>query len=116
MPFAPPRYNLVTLKQAKTQVRVDHDLDDVDLDRKRAQASGIVLDYIKADLQSSLFNWVDNLGEPREDKIPPEIVAATLLVVGALYENRDGDVWRSPQPLSQAAMDLLWRHRKPALA
>ncbi len=88
----------------------------MDLDRKRNQASGIVLDYIKADLDSVLFNWVDALGEPREDKVPPEIVAATLLVVGALYENRDGDVWRSPQPLSQSVMDLLWRHRKPALA
>lgn len=114
--MTPPRYNLVTLTQAKTQCRVDHDLDDVDLDKKRNQAAGILLDYLKVDLNSSLFDWVDGLGEPREERIPPEIAAATLLILGALYENRDGDAWRSPQPLSQAVMDLVWRHRTPSFA
>lgn len=112
----PPRYNLITLTEAKIQTRVDHNLDDVDLDKKRSQASGIVLDYLKIDLSDTSFDWVDALGEPIDMKIPPEVKAAVLLTVGALYENRDGDVWRSPQPLSQAAMDILWRHRAPALA
>ena len=106
--------NLITLRQAKTHLKVDQDFDDLDIDRKRRQASGIVLDYVKIDVHATDFDWTDDLGEPLY--VPPEVEAATLLVLGGLYENRDGDVFRSPQPLSQPAMDLLWRHRCPALA
>jgi hypothetical protein len=108
--------NLITLRQAKAQVRVDHDLDDDDIDKKRKQASEAVMNFIKADEHATDFDWVDALGEPNDDTIPGEVKSATLLVFGAMYENRDGDAWRSPQPLSQAVMDLLWRHRDPALS
>jgi hypothetical protein len=108
--------SLVTFRGAKAQLNVDHDLDDDLINRIRITASGAVLDYIKIDIGETSFNWVDLFGEPIAENVPPEVVAATLLMVGAMYENRDGDVWRSPQPISQPAMDLLWRHRDPAMA
>jgi hypothetical protein len=112
---AVPLY-LVTFREAKAHVNMDHDLDDDLINRMRKDASGAVIDYIKIDIGESTFNWVDLFGEPIADNVPPEVHAAVLLMVGAMYENRDGDVFRSPQPLSQPAMDLLWRHRDPAMA
>ncbi len=108
--------NLVTFTQAKAQLSVDHDLDDDMINGIRTRASGAVIDYIKIDIGETAFNWVDLFSEPIEDNVPPEVQAAVLLVIGSMYENRDGDVFRSPQPLSQPAMDLLWRHRDPAFA
>jgi hypothetical protein len=107
--------NLVTLRQAKAHLNVDHDFDDDVINGKRHDASMAVMNYIKADEHATDFNWVDALGEPSVD-LPGEVRAATLLVLGAMYENRDGDIFRSPTPLSQPVMDLLWRHRDPALA
>jgi hypothetical protein len=106
--------NLITMTQAKAHLYVDHDFNDRDINDKRAHASGVVLDYCKVDVNDTGFDWVDDLGEPLNT--PPEVIAATLLILGGIYQNRDGEQWRSPQPLSQAAMDLLWRHRTPALA
>ena len=108
--------NLVTFTTAKAQLNVDHDLDDDLINGMRTRASGSVIDYCKIDVSESSFNWVDLYGEPITDNVPPEVVAAVLLMIGAMYENRDGDVFRSPQPISQPVMDLLWRHRDPAMA
>ena len=108
--------NLVTFRGAKAQINVDHDLDDDLIDGMRTRASGSVINYCKIDVGQSWFDWVDLLGEPIADNVPPEVLAAVLLVIGAMYENRDGDVFRSPQALSQPVMDLLWRHRDPAMA
>ncbi len=108
--------NLVTFTEAKEHLRVDHDLDDAQINRMRRQASSAVLDYMKIDIDETAFDYVDEFGEPIENNIPQEIRAATLLVLGALYENRDGDEFRSPQAFSQTVRDLLWRHRDPAMA
>ena len=112
---AVPLY-LVTFREAKAQLNMDHDLDDDLINRMRKDASGAVIDYIKIDIGESTFDWVDLFGEPIADNVPPEVHSAVLLMIGAMYENRDGDVWRSPQPISQPVMDLLWRHRDPAMA
>lgn len=112
---ASPLY-LVTFREAKAQVELDHDLSDDMINKQRADASSVVLNYIKIDIGASSFNWVDLFGEPIADNIPGEVSAAVKLMIGAFFENRDGDVWRSPQPISQPVMDLLWRHRDPAMA
>jgi hypothetical protein len=112
----PVPLNLVTFRSAKAQLNVDHDLDDDLIDGLRTRASGAVIDYIKIDVGESAFDWADLFGEPIAINVPPEVVAAVLLMIGAMYENRDGDVFRSPQPISQPVMDLLWRHRDPAMA
>jgi hypothetical protein len=109
------KLNLITLKAAKHHVNVDHDSDDAQLERMRFQASATVLNYIKKNVLDTSFDWCDLFGEPTQ-YVPGHVEAATLLILGGLYENRDGDVWRTAQPLSQAAMDLLWRERDPAFA
>lgn len=108
--------NLVTFTEAKEQSLVDHDMDDAKINRQRTMASGTVIDYLKVDVYETAFDWVDEFGEPIANNIPPEVRAAVLLVCGALYANADGDTFRSAQPLSQPVMDLLWRHRDPAMA
>jgi hypothetical protein len=108
--------NLITFTEAKAQLSVDHDLDDAMINSMRRRASAIVLDYIKIDIGATDFDWFDLFGEPVQDSVPDEVAAATLLVLGAMYENRDGDVFRSPAPISQPVIDLLWRHRDPAMA
>lgn len=98
--------SLVTFDQAKAHLAVDHNEDDTLIQVFVDAASDIVLDYLKKTVE-------DLPGSPSE--VPPTIEAATLLVIGALYENRDG-AENAPQPLSQAVKDLLHRYRDPALA
>lgn len=108
--------NLVTLRQVKRHVSQDTDADDKMLEEKRFQASAIILDYLKIDTGDTAFDWLDAFGEPTS-KIPAVVIAATLLVVGALYENRDGTAGAAgPQALSQTVVDLLARSRTLALA
>lgn len=114
------KMNLISLQDARDQVNLDDDLDERTLEQMRTTASGIIVDYLKLKetgfLDDTSFNWVDNFGEPIEANIPDPVIAATKLVLGALYENRDGDAWRAPQPLSQAVIDILMRRRDPAMA
>lgn len=107
--------NLVTLREVKRHVSQDTDFDDKQLEEIRVNASAIILDYLKTDTGDTAFDWVDAFGEPTSN-IPRVVVAATLHVVGALYENRDGTVVGAPQPLSQTVKDLLARSRTLALA
>lgn len=107
--------NLVTLKQVKRHVNQDTNLDDKLLEEKRVQASAIILDYLKVDTGDTGFDWCDDLGEP-STLIPAVVTAATLLVAGALYENRDGSGGAAPQVLSQSVKDLLARSRTLAMS
>lgn len=103
--------SLVTLEVAKNHLRIEAAYTDEDgnIARKVAQASSILLNYLKV----ATDNWQDSSGEPVD--VPPLIEAAVLLILGALYENVDGST-DAPQPLSQAAKDLVHRYRDPALA
>lgn len=55
--------------------------------------------------------WTDDSGEPTED-VPGEVAAATLLVIGALFEDREGE----KDPISTAVRSLLAMRRDPAMA
>lgn len=99
---------LVTFERAKRHLNVDHDNDDTLIQSLIIQGSAIVLDYCKKPDDT----W-DVLGSP--SGVPAVVEAATLLVIGALYENREGNA-DGPQPLSQAVKDLLHRQRDPAYA
>lgn len=106
--------NLVTLAQVKHHVNQDTQLDDQLLEGIRMQASAIILDYLKMDTDDTGFDWLDAFEEPTA-RVPRVVVAATLLVCGALYENRDGSA-DGPTPLSPTVVSLLMRSRIPAMA
>lgn len=106
--------NIVTLAQVKHHVNQDTPYDDRMLEEKRLQASAIIIDYLKLDTDDTGFDWFDEFGEPTS-RIPAVVVAATLIVAGALYENREGSD-TGPNPLSKTVVDLLMRSRIPAMA
>ena len=123
---------LVTLADAKTHLRVDHDLDDNDIELKIEAASAAVLQYI-GDTQ---YLFLDTGGEPiafdtTDTGTAPEQAAlralhtsrqAVLLLLSDFYRNRD------PQPvdpvdskfgygyLPRAVTALLYPLRVPTIA
>lgn len=83
---------LVTLQEAKDHLRIDNNDDDNDLTLKVEAASQFILNYIASDLP--FFN---SAGIPDYDTagvaldIPYPIKAATLIVLGTIYKDRDGE-------------------------
>ena len=105
----------VTLDQVKDHLRVDTDDSDNDLALKLFAAQSAVISYLKV---SSLDDLA--VGDPAAipDPAVGAIVAATLLLVGYLYRQRDSDEtheWEQgylPRPVTA----LLYPYRDPALA
>lgn len=97
---------LITLTQAKKQVRAeDFTDDDSDLLLKMEEASDIVLGYVT---NTAKAGWTDRTA-------PARIRTATLLVLAHLYANR-GDDGAAADPLSAPVTNLLRRDRDPSLA
>jgi hypothetical protein len=94
---------LITLEAGKNHLQMDHDADDFDIEAKIFEASAIVLDYLK--LADAPAAWAE--------LVPEHIQAATKLVLGSLYKNRESEI---AEPLSAAVKSLLHRSRDPALA
>jgi hypothetical protein len=91
---------LVTLAEAKAHLRVLANDQDTDITMKALAASDIVIDYIKR----PAHGWTDTTA-------PALVKAAILLVLGALFEDREGG-----DPISDAVKSLLHRYRDPAYA
>lgn len=91
---------LVTLAEAKGHLRITDTAQDDDIDLKRMSASAIVVDYIKR----PDHGWT-------AETAPFLIKAAVLLVLGVIFDNRDGS-----EALSGATRSILERYRDPALA
>lgn len=83
---------LVTLAQASNHIRRDTTADDADLELKVMAASQMVMNYI----EEAGEDWGDSAGDPILDSngfaqnVPYPIQAATLMLVGYLYRERDG--------------------------
>jgi hypothetical protein len=75
---------LVTVCQAKEHLRVDFDTEDDDIELKIHAASAAILDY----LDDARYDFTDTSGELTAD-VPYTVQAATLLMVGDLYKNRE---------------------------
>lgn len=114
---------LVSLEQAKAHLRMDHDFDDSDITLKIEGASAAVLDYLKDYADS----FLDSNGEVIEDSngnpdVPYQVKAATLLMLGDLYANREPiptdpvDAQYGYGYLPRAVIALLYPLREPTIA
>jgi hypothetical protein len=121
---------LITLSQAKAHIRIDHDAEDVQIGEFIEAASAAIVTYLKSGADS----FLNTLGLPEEiydDSSPPEVIdylvppevkAATKILVGELFKNReaqqDGEIGGPygygflPRPVVM----LLFPLRDPALA
>lgn len=100
---------LVTLDQAKQQIRVTWDDEDTSIQLLLDAAEASVLDYIKQD-----YGWTALT-------CPPFVKLAILVVLSTYYDPyRDGDDFDNDKIaygyLPPAATALLHRLKKPALA
>lgn len=107
---------LVSLAQASSHLRRDTSDDDSDLTLKIKAASAAVLNYIDDN-----FIFLDSAGEPAVDsagiavEVPEDIQAATLLLIGYFYRDRDFDTGNQysmgylPAPVTA----LLYPYRTP---
>jgi hypothetical protein len=109
---------LVSLQQAKAHLRVDTSDEDTHIALLTEAASGAVLNYLKDDSAAFLDSYgdvMDSNGEPIG--VPREVQSATLLMLGYLYKDRDGDPENAyemgylPKPVTA----LLYPLRTPAL-
>lgn len=110
---------LVSLAQGKEHLRVDSSDEDNDLTLKIHAASAVVLNYIRNGADS----FTDSAGDAIVDSngnplgIPYEIQAATLLMLGYLYTNRDSDPDKAYGlgTLPNDVTALLYTYRVPSL-
>ena len=98
---------LVSLDRAKAHLRIDADDQDEEVSLKITDASDIVIDYLKR----PDHGWTDT-------DAPGQVQAAVLLVLGALWSQREGAGQNAEDldPISPAVVSLLRRMRDPALA
>jgi hypothetical protein len=96
--------SIISLDQAKAQLRLNDDYSDTELTGMVDAASDIVANYLQ---------WGDTPPYDGTDKpYPPRIQTATLLVLASLYEDREG----ANDPIGPAVVSILRRDRDPALA
>lgn len=100
--------DIIDLQEAKDHVRIVTSQFDSDISLKILAASAMVINYLKIDLDGSPleFPWSG-------DDVPWDVKAATMLVFGDLWMNRESD---TSNALSPAVKSLLHRWRDPALA
>ena len=117
---------LITLEQAKAHLRVTHDAEDDQITEFVEAASTAVVAYLKSGASTFLDTpgnptpIVDSSGDVVDYDVPAQVKAATKILVGNLFRNRDSvqpdaDGWREgflPPPVTA----LLYPLRDPALA
>jgi hypothetical protein len=109
--------SLVSLTQAKDHLRIDSSAEDSYLGLMIRASSAAVLNYIRsgADLftDSAGDVYLDSAGDPID--VPEDVQAATLLLLGFMYRNRDenpdGAFERGYLPMPVTA--LLYPYRDP---
>lgn len=107
---------LITLAQAQAHLRVDSDADVADLTLKIHAASAVVLNYLKSGVErlfdSSGALPTDSAGIP---DIPYEVYAATCLMLGYLYKQRDESTDFQMGFVPPAVTALLYPLRDPVI-
>lgn len=104
----------ITLAEAKDHLRVDDSEDDNDITLKTHAASGAVRNYLK----SAASAYLDADGAVIADAVPFEVKAATMLMLGYLYKDRDENANGAYEQgyLPKPVTALLYPLRDPAFA
>jgi hypothetical protein len=101
---------LVPFEQAKSHLHVTDAVHDAEIQAKLAQASAIIVDYLKGDVAPT---W-------DETTAPLPVQAAVLYMLALLYEHRGDDLEAGAGDYDVGTWDaidrLLKRFRDPALA
>lgn len=116
-------WDLVTLTQARAQLRSTATADDADLRLKVTAASRAVLRYIGTPqdfLNSGGQPDTDTAGAPLD--VPEDVQLATLMAIGDYYANRAGEGVSAPDVqfgygygLPKASIGLLYPFRSPVI-
>ncbi|KIX68818.1 head-tail connector protein [Burkholderia pseudomallei] len=100
---------LVSFNRALSHLRVEAGEDDDAIKDLIDAASDIVVDYLK--LKEIPGTWALEDGNTTST-VPGAVRSAVLLVLGTLYDDREG----ATDPLTPAVESLLMRLRDPAVA
>lgn len=95
---------VVTLDEAKAHLRIDHDAEDELIGTYLAAATQSAADFIHRPIP-----WTDGEGAPVE--VPAPVKAAILLILGDLYEHREGRFVGTTPVDNPAVQMLLWPYR-----
>lgn len=121
----------VTLDRAKQHLNMDHDSDDTLIDVYISAASAAVKNYLKSaspyevERDSNDNPVLDSAGQPEfvvdssgQKELSYAVIAATLLLVGYLYKDRDENPDNAYEAgyLPRPVTALLYPLRTPALA
>ena len=109
---------MISLDEAKSHLRIDYEDEDADIAQKLTLASAIVIDYVGATVYQDII-YEDYATDAeyeaavalstRQNNVAD---AATLLVLGELYVNREA----LADPLSPTVKTILERLRVPSFA
>jgi hypothetical protein len=113
-------YDLVTLDEVRAGLRIEDtggdspDEEPVWLELLITAASRAILAYLKSGTET----FVDTGGLPIPDEVPAQVKAATIMLVGYIYREPDGDEAKAfahgtlPFPVTA----MIYQMRDPALA
>lgn len=80
---------LVTLQQAKDHLRVDDDLQDIQIAEIAEDASDAVILYLSSTRADAIDAFMDSNGEPITELLPGVVRRATLMTIGYFFRYRD---------------------------
>lgn len=104
---------LVSLEDAKFQLRVDDTAHDDFIEKKIMQASEMILDHIG----SAASEFTNSAGEiDSSTEVPYRVQAACLFLVGVLFKDTDGSDQWEPGWLPPAVTSMLVDRRKLTIA
>lgn len=104
---------MITLVQAKQHLRIDHSGEDADITIRLRMAQAIVAAHLNGGSYSADRYLADPAAQALGDLATDVQDAATLLVLGELYANREA---AASDPLSPTVRGILATLRRPGYA
>ena len=98
---------IVSLEEAKTHLRIQHDEEDALIEGLIQQAQTAAQDFCRVSFEP----FIDDAGN--EADAPGPVKLAVLLMVGYFYEHREAEDGASYRTMRRAFTTLLYPHRDP---